>query len=86
MACNESDSDYTRTMALKWRKRTCLHRRKDRQSNKHGDSPNNPHAYAFANALEEKRKKSREYSIADNSQILDKRSKKDPQDENVEGF
>lgn len=56
MACNESDSDYTRTMALKWRKRTCLHRRKDRQAYKHGDSPNNPHAYAFANALEEKRK------------------------------
>lgn len=53
MACNESDSDYTRTMALKWRKRTCLHR----QTYKHRDSPNNPHAYAFANALEEKKKK-----------------------------
>ncbi len=33
-----------------------------------------------------KKKKYREYSIADNSQILDKRSKKDPQEENVEGF
>lgn len=31
-------------------------------------------------------KKSRENSTADNSQILDNRSKKDPQEENVEGF
>lgn len=72
MAFNKSSSDYTRTVTLKWRKRTCLHRRKDRQAYKHGDSPSNPHAYAFTNALEEK------YSIADNSQLLDKRSKKDP--------